>query len=228
MVARGDLGLEMPFERVPAVQKEITRRARRRGLPVIVATQVFDSMRTELRPTRAEVSDAANAVDDAVDAIMLTGETAVGIDPTRTVQTLDAVIRAAESLSPSLEIDPGLEVTDVPHNRALCQSAVTLAASGHADAIVAVTRGGKTAHMLSAFRPGVRIFAVTPEATIARRFALYRGVLPLVAELDPTGLAIERQLRERNLLPAGSVVVFLSVNADLTRPDANFLRIRRI
>ena len=164
MVARGDLGLEMPFERVPRVQKEITRRARRRGLPVIVATQVFDSMRTELRPTRAEVSDAANAVDDAVDAIMLTGETAVGIDPTRTVQTLDAVIRAAESLTPSLEIDPGLEVTDVPHNRALCQSAVTLAASGHADAIVAVTRGGKTAHMLSAFRPGVRIFAVTPDA----------------------------------------------------------------
>ena len=153
MVARGDLGLEMPFERVPAVQKEITRRARRRGLPVIVATQVFDSMRTELRPTRAEVSDAANAVDDAVDAIMLTGETAVGIDPTRTVQTLDAVIRAAESLTPSLEIDPGLEVTDVPHNRALCQSAVTLAGSGNADAIVAVTRGGKTAHMLSAFRP---------------------------------------------------------------------------
>jgi len=228
MVARGDLGLEMPFERVPAVQKEITRRARRRGLPVIVATQVFDSMRTEFRPTRAEVSDAANAVDDAVDAIMLTGETAVGIDPTRTVQTLDAVIRAAESLSPSLEIEPGLEVSDVPHNRALCQSAVTLAASGHADAIVAVTRGGKTAHMLSAFRPAVRIFAVTPDPVVARRFALSRGVLPLVADLDPTGLAIERQLLERNLLPAGAVVVFVSVNADLTRADANFLRIRRI
>ncbi len=228
MVARGDLGLEMPFERVPMVQKEITRRARKLGRPVIIATQVFDSMRTEFRPTRAEVSDAANAVDDAVDAIMMSGETAVGIDPTRTVQTLDAVIRAAETLSPSLAIDPGLEVTDVPHNRALCQSAVTLAESGHADAIVAVTRGGKTAHMLSAFRPGVRIFAVTPEAAIARRFALNRGVLPLVAEIDPTGLAIERQLRERNLLPAGAVVVFVSVNADLTRADANFLRIRRI
>ena len=98
MVARGDLGLEMPFERVPRVQKEITRRARRRGLPVIVATQVFDSMRTEPRPTRAEVSDAANAVDDAVDAIMLSGETAIGVDPTRTVQTLDAVIRDAEAI----------------------------------------------------------------------------------------------------------------------------------
>jgi pyruvate kinase len=228
MVARGDLGLEMPFERVPMVQKEITRRARKLGRPVIVATQVFDSMRTEFRPTRAEVSDAANAVDDAVDAIMMSGETAVGVDPTRTVQTLDAVIRAAETLTPSLEIEPGLEVSDVPHNRALCQAAVTLASCGHADAIVAITRGGKTAHMLSAFRPAVRIFAVTPDAAIARRFALSRGVLPLVADIDPTGLAIERQLRERNLLPAGAIVVFVSVNADLTRADANFLRIRRI
>jgi pyruvate kinase len=82
--------------------------------------------------------------------------------------------------------------------------------------------------MLSAFRPGVRIFAVTPEAAIARRVALSRGVLPLVADIDPTGLAIERLLLERNLLPAGAVVVFVSVNADLTRSDANFLRIRRI
>ncbi len=228
MVARGDLGLEMPFERVPMVQKEITRRARQLGRPVIIATQVFDSMRTEFRPTRAEVSDAANAVDAAVDAIMMSGETAIGIDPTRTVQTLDAVIRAAETLTPSLEIEPGLEVSDVPHSRALCQAAVTLASCGHADAIVAITRGGKTAHMLSAFRPNVRIFAVTPDAAVARRFALSRGVLPLVAEIDPTGLAIERQLLERNLLPAGSVVVFVSVNADLTRADANFLRIRRI
>ena len=102
MVARGDMCLEMPLESVPRVQKEITRHARACGKPVIVATQVFDSMTKEPRPTRAEVSDAANAVDDAVDAIMLSGETAVGDFPVKTVQTLDAVIRDAESITRSI------------------------------------------------------------------------------------------------------------------------------
>src|SRR5262245_33233365 len=98
MVARGDLGLELPLERVPRVQKEVTRKARARGIPVIVATQVLESMRTEPRPTRAEVSDAANAVDDGVDAIMLAGETAAGNFPVKAVQTLDLIIRDAEQM----------------------------------------------------------------------------------------------------------------------------------
>jgi pyruvate kinase len=232
MVARGDLGLEMPFERVPRVQKEITRRARTRGLPVIVATQVFDSMRTEPRPTRAEVSDAANAVDDSVDAIMMSGETAVGMYPVRTVQTLDAVIRDAESIPASLVIEPGPNVVDVEHNRALCKAAVKLAEVGEAAAIVAVTRGGKTVRMLSACRPPVPIFAVTPNDVLARRLALYHGVTPLTTELgsdlDATGVAVERHLLSRGMLLPGKVIVFVSVNADLTRTDANFLRIRRL
>jgi pyruvate kinase len=97
MVARGDLGLEMPLERVPRAQKDITRRARAHGIPVIVATQVLESMTNEARPTRAEVNDAANAVEDGVDAIMLAGETAVGAYPVRTVQTLNAIIGDAEA-----------------------------------------------------------------------------------------------------------------------------------
>src|SRR3954464_6853673 len=113
MVARGDLGLEMPLERVPRAQKEITRRARFHGIPVIVATQVLESMTTEARPTRAEVNDAANAVDDGVDAIMLAGETAAGAHPARAVQTLDAVIRDAELIP---QVGAAARVTDSLHS----------------------------------------------------------------------------------------------------------------
>src|SRR3954470_19337930 len=133
MVARGDLGLEMPLERVPRAQKEITCAARRRGIPVIVATQVLESMTTEARPTRAEVSDAANAVHDGVDAIMLAGETAIGAFPGRAVQTLDAIIRDAESIPPA-EAAAALRrsVEDHDHVHALCAAAVTLANRGDA------------------------------------------------------------------------------------------------
>jgi pyruvate kinase len=231
MVARGDLGLEMPFERVPAVQKEITRRARRRGLPVIVATQVFDSMRTELRPTRAEVSDAANAVDDGVDAIMLAGETASGLFPVESVRTLDAVIRDAEQLPPLAIVSTG-QLMHAAHGPALCEAAVTLATQGKAEAIVAVTRDGNTARMLATFRPSVPILAATTQIEVARRLLLYRGVVPLVTEhgenVDATGDRVAREIVMRGLLPAGSEVVFVSVNEDLRTKVANFIKLHRL
>ena len=162
MVARGDLGLELPLEQVPRVQKAITRAAQARGLPVIVATQVFESMRVEPRPTRAEVSDAANAVDDRVDAIMLSGETAVGAHPARTVETLDAVIRDAEAIAPRLAVAVSAQVSGHgAQPRAVRSSRVTWPRTGVARAIVAVTRQGKTARVLSAFRPQVPIIAAT-------------------------------------------------------------------
>lgn len=228
MVARGDLGLEMPLERVPSVQKDLVRRARREGVPVIVATQVFDSMRTEPRPTRAEVSDAANAVADGADAIMLSDETAAGAYPIAAVQILDAVIREAET-NPSR--DGAAPVLDDPifsrHGRALCEAAVTLARGGQADAIVAVTRGGKTARLLSAFRPAAPVFAATPDETIAARLSLLWGVIPVVC--GSGGLERAREiLVERGLLAADSVVVFVRVSAELGDAQANFLDLQRM
>src|SRR5207342_212281 len=135
MIARGDLGLEMPLERVPRVQKDITRRARARRIPVILATQVLESMTVESRPTRAEVSDAANAVDDGVDVIMLAGETASGAYPARSVQTLDRIIRDAESSFPASS-QPVYHTTGTRnHVDAICEAAVTLAEHGGAQAI---------------------------------------------------------------------------------------------
>lgn len=226
MVARGDLGLEMPLEGVPRVQKEVIRRSRSAGRPVIVATQVLESMRVEPRPTRAEVSDAANAVDQGTDAIMLAGETAVGAFPVRAVQTLDRIIREAEML-PSERIVPAIEVSGSRHGRALSEAAVTLAATGEADAIVAVTRGGKTARLLAALRPSAPVFAATPSVEIAGTLALFWGVTPVVTEArDVEGLA--RCLVERRLISGQSTIVYINVSPDLSRTDGNFLNVQKI
>ena len=233
MVARGDLGLELPLERVPRVQKEITRRARALGIPVIVATQVLESMRTEPRPTRAEVSDAANAVDDSVDAIMLAGETAAGAHPLRAVQTLDAIIRDAETMPPvgrlPLEEDAHLLGG---HGRAICEAAVTLAERGEANAIVAVTRGGKTARLLSALRPRAPIYAATDRPEISRRLALAWGVVPvltdLTGDLNEAASRIGAMLVERDRIPPSSVIVLVSITPDLAKGPSNFLKLQRV
>jgi pyruvate kinase len=235
MVARGDLGLEMPLERVPRAQKEITMMARRHKVPVIVATQVLESMTTEARPTRAEVSDAANAVADGVDAIMLAGETAAGAFPARSVQTLDAIIRDAEESVATMGLITRLRSSSSQrgdHTEALCDAAVTLAERAGAKAIVAVTRGGGTARRLSALRPHAPILATTDRDETARRLTLYWGVLPVCTDIgeavDAAGTLIGRQLVARGLVPAGSDVVFVSINPDLARHDANYLKIQRV
>jgi pyruvate kinase len=227
MVARGDLGLEMPLEQVPRVQKAVIRAARAAGRPVIVATQVLESMRVDPRPTRAEVSDAANAVAEGADAIMLAGETAVGAWPEKTVQTLAAIIVESER-TPSTElVRPVVDPTGSVHGRALCEAAVTLATTGRADAIVAVTREGKTARLLSALRPEIRVIAATASESVAGTLALLRGIAPVITEareLEP----LERMLIDRRLVTAGSVVVFISVSPDLSRADANYLNVQKI
>jgi pyruvate kinase len=232
MVARGDLGLELPLERVPRVQKEVTARARALGIPVIVATQVFESMRTEPRPTRAEVSDAANAVDDRVDAIMLAGETAVGAHPVRVVQTLDLVIRDAESIAPVSTVQ--VEDTHLlpGHGLPICEAAVTLAAHAGAAAIVAVTRGGKTARVLSALRPPVPVYGATDQRHVAQRLTLSWGVIPVVTDLsgdvNAAASRIGHELVERGAIPRASTLVLVSVTPDLAPGPSNFLKLQRV
>jgi pyruvate kinase len=230
MVARGDLGLEMPLEKVPTAQKDITRLARLHGVPVIVATQVLESMTVEPRPTRAEVSDAANAVDDGVDAIMLADETAAGAFPVRSVQVLDSIIREAEraqGITPALSFGVSGDQT-----QALCEAAVTLASRGDAAAIVAITRGGGTARRLAALRPRAPIIAACDRSDVARRLSLHWGVLPMCTDIgenvDTAGALVGRELVSRGLVPAGASVVLVSINADLARTDANYLKVQKL
>ncbi len=227
MVARGDLGLEMPLEQVPRVQKRIIRSARAIGRPAIVATQVLESMREGPRPTRAEVSDAANAVDQGADAIMLAGETAAGAYPVRAVQTLSAIIEDAELMPTPDRVPLTADPIGSRHGRALCEAAVTLSTTGEAAAIIAVTREGKTARLLSALRPAAHIYAATASERVAGTLALLRGVVPVITE-ERAPERLEQVMIERQLMPAGSVVVFINVSLELNRIDSNFLNVQRL
>lgn len=231
MVARGDLGLEIPLERVPRVQKEILRKAHARSVPAIVATQVLESMRLEPRPTRAEASDAAGAVDGGADAIMLSGETATGRYPVRSVEVLDAIIRDAESM-PAPWVGRADDQPNVDHTRALSEAAVTLARRSGAHAIVAMTREGQTARLLSAARPQAAIVAATDNEEVARRLSLWRGVVPLVCQLDGDIEDVITRVVDGALkqwgAPDSATLVFVNTAVDLDRGGSNFVRIRRV
>lgn len=232
MVARGDLGIELPLETVPAVQKHVIAEARRRGVPVIVATEVLESMRVSARPTRAEVTDAAHAVDEGADAIMLSGETAVGRHPAKTVSTLAAILAEAEraiQVAPSVDVRRVVtdDVRATRHSLALCEAAVALAARAGAAAIVAVTKAGMTPRVLSALRPTARIIAATPSVQTAARLGLVWGVTAVVTDAA-TRAAVRDTLLARALVPAGSTVVFVAVQATLGRDSGNYLLVEQM
>lgn len=226
MVARGDLGLEIPFERVPRVQRDILKRAHQAGVPAILATQVLESMRTSPRPTRAEVSDAANAVAERADAIMLSGETAAGAYPVRAVEILDAIVREAES--GEREAREHTPASD--HKAALCDAAVILARQARAAAVVAVTREGRTARLLSMRRPPAPIFVASDRIDVARRVALWWGTVPLVTDIDgdvdSVASSVIDALRASGQIEAGATVVIVNASPDLDQGAGNFLKIR--
>ncbi|MCG3116218.1 MAG: pyruvate kinase [Candidatus Manganitrophus sp. SA1] len=175
MVARGDLGVEIPLEQVPLLQKEIIKKANDAQIPVITATQMLESMVERPRPTRAEASDVANAIIDGTDAVMLSAETAAGNYPVESVKTMARIIVAAERRAPVMDrrLQQGLSVA-----RAVSSAACQLAWQMSAKAIVTSTLTGGAALRLSKYRPTNPILAFTPHPEIERRMSLYWGVTP--------------------------------------------------
>jgi len=229
MVARGDLAIEVSVEMVPVAQKRIIERANVLGKPVIIATQMLDSMTRNPSPTRAEASDVANAVFDGADAVMLSAETAIGKYPEAAVQAMDRIIREAETLSVP---PPAGAPRQRTHARAVCDAAVTLARDIDVDAIAAYTRSGRTAQLLSKLRPPAPIFAMTEREAIARQLALWRGVVPLAIKSESRGEEmfshINRELRARRLVDDGGLVVVVGTAPHGPPGHTNFIRLLNI
>jgi len=212
MVARGDLGVEMPPEKVPMIQKDIIAAARRAGRPVITATQMLRSMVDSPRPLRAEASDVANAVLDGTDAVMLSEETAIGNYPTEAVRVLHRVALEAEP-----KIDHAEMLTDslsptVPElTGAISRAACELAADIDAAAIVTTTASGGTARLVARLRPATPVLAMTTSVAVARQLSLSWGVIPAVGEETEDaielGNAVLNQLSRHGLGEQGDRVV---------------------
>jgi len=214
MVARGDLGVEILPERVPTLQKSICRKANAAGKPVIIATQMLNSMIEHPRPTRAEASDVANGIWDGADAVMLSGETASGRFPLQAVQMMDRIVREAEGAiaAGAGKYDTVVPARPAPFGIVTAAAACEAAEDAGAVAICCFTTSGTTARHLSQFRPRVPIIAFSAEQTVRRRLSLYWGVIPKLMEPVKSAdlmaeLVSERLLEEGMARPGDRVVL---------------------
>jgi pyruvate kinase len=230
MVARGDLGVELPIERVPLVQKEIIRRAEAHGRLVVTATQMLESMMESPRPTRAEASDVANAVLDGTDAVMLSGETAAGKYPIDAVCTMDRIVRATEG-SMARAASDGEARVDGSVDRATALAACYAALVSRAVAVVTFTTSGRTAMLLSKLRPPVPIVALTPHEDVRRRLALAWGVTALFAPIGRTTAELLRfgdvALRRAPMVRRGDPVVVIAGSTPV-RGATNVMKVTRV
>ena len=230
MVARGDMGVELPPEEVPVWQKTIIRRAREKGKISIVATQMLESMISETRPTRAEVSDVANAVWEGADAVMLSGETAIGSHPVEAAMVMSRIIdKTLEVYVPEETAAGGGAAQE---SEAVASAACSLADGLKAQAIAVLTRSGVTAHRVSKCRPGVPILALTREERIASRLKMWWGVEPVLADLpqvtvDSYGV-IEKVLMEKGLAELGDKIVVVGSSPLAASVPTNFLKVLRV
>ncbi len=229
MVARGDLGVEMPLERVPLVQKRAIQCARELAKPVIVATQMLDSMIGASRPTRAEASDVANAVLDGADALMLSGETSVGAYPVETVATMGRIIVAAEE---ELGKVPRVQREPTSVGGAIAFSAAVVGRTVGASALVAFTQSGDTARRLAEHRSPIPLLAFTPEPAVRSQLALVWGVetflVPTVAHTDEMVLQVERAMLDLGRMQPGELVTIVAGSPPSTTGSTNAMRVHRV
>jgi pyruvate kinase len=233
MVARGDLGVQLPLETIPAVQRDILARTNRAGLVSITATEMLESMTNSIRPTRAEVTDVTNAVLNGTDAVMLSGETAIGKYPVRTVAAMDTICREAEKSPASRqEASAAFMAAHPTFSSATAKAAVEAASDLGLETIVAFTESGNTALLLSKYRPTAQIMAFTPEPSTLQRMALYWGVIPIsFVRLDHTDVMIstaEQALLQMDTCAAGEGVVMVAGIPPNQQSSTNLMKLHTI
>jgi pyruvate kinase len=235
MVARGDLGVEMPPEQVPVVQKQLIEAANDAGIPVITATQMLESMIRNPRPTRAEASDVANAIIDGTDAVMLSGETATGAFPVEAVQMMGRIAEVAEASGRHGDHTVGAvwKVSRQPSTPdAISAAACAIVKALPTKAIVAFTMSGSTARLVSRLRPAVPILAFTPAPEVYRRLALVWGVTPMMSDyverLEDLGSLMSQTLIARGLAQPGDQVVMTGGHPIAARGRTNFVKVLEI
>jgi len=230
MVARGDLGVEMPLERVPLTQKRAVQLGREHGKPVIVATQMLESMIHAPRPTRAEASDVANAVFDGADALMLSGETSIGEHPVETVRTMARIICAAEE--GGLDLLPPIHGKPATRSDAIAAAAAQIAAEVGAKALVGFTLSGATVRRLASHRTHTPLLAFTTEPSVRSQLALVWGVETFVVQelgsLDEMFALVDRSLLELGRGEKDDFVVIVAGMPSWRRGSTNTIRVHKL
>jgi pyruvate kinase len=232
MVARGDLGIEIPPEEVPMAQKRIIEACNEAGIPVVTATQMLESMIHNPRPTRAEASDVANAILDGTDAVMLSGETTIGSYPVESVRTMMRIIEEVEATRPRIPtraFHPSEEAMQLSIADAVGRAAREAAQDLDAAALITPTVSGYTAHVMSHYRPQASIIAVTPNPKVQRRLMLHWGVVPLLApRADNSDEMIEHAVeaaQAQGLVEEGDTLVITAGAARSGPGTTNLMRI---
>lgn len=215
LIARGDMGVELPLKQVPLIQKDIIKRCNRAGKPVITATQMLESMISAPDPTRAEATDVANSILDGTDAVMLSGETAVGDYPVEAVQTMHSIATYTEAaLQEGVLLLPRTDEGSFSVTEAVAESVCRVAYDLGAQAILCNTSSGSTARLVSKYRPKTPIVAFTPEATTYRQLALSWGVeptmMPVVKSAEEMFLTVVNKTVEMGFAKEGEKVVITS------------------